>query len=254
MEHTGISWTDHTFNIAWGCMKVSPGCKNCYADTLSHRFGHNVWGPPATTPRKTMSASYWHQPIKWNAQAEKLGVRRKVFCSSMCDVFEDHATINAERHKLWPLIRATPNLDWQLLTKRPENIRRFLPEDWCPGDEDDWGYRNVWLGTSVESGEYLHRMWELLEVKTHGPRFLSIEPLLEPFSLGLDIAEDWPEWVIVGGESGPNHREMPLHGLVSLVREAKAGGAAVWVKQDSGNKPGQQGRIPDNYWIQEMPR
>lgn len=248
METTGISWTDHTFNIAWGCMKVSPGCKNCYADTLSHRFGHDVWGPPETTPRKTMSASYWAQPLKWDKAAEKAGVRRKVFCSSMCDVFEDHPTIKNEREKLWPLIRATPHLDWQLLTKRPERIAANLPADW------GHGYANVWLGTSVESGAYLSRMDDLCAVPSR-IHFLSIEPLLEPFALDLSKRPlgNGPDWVIIGGESGANFREMPLDGFRALAQDVIDGGVCLWVKQDSGAKPGQQGRIPDEYWIQEMP-
>lgn len=246
-KETGIAWTDHTFNIAWGCMKVSPGCKHCYAETFSKRTGHSIWGPAETTSRRTFGAKHWAEPLKWNAAAAKAGVRKRVFCSSMCDVFEDHPTIDAEREKLWPLIRATPHLDWQLLTKRPERIRWHLPSDWRSG------YPNVWLGTSIESQAYNDRLWHLLEVPAR-LHFLSCEPLLESFTLGLDLETDaWPEWVIIGGESGPGHREMPLDGLVSLVNEVQVGGSRVFVKQDSGPRPGQQGRIPDAYWIQEMP-
>ena len=93
-EKTSIAWTDHTFNIAWGCVKISPGCKNCYADTLSKRYNFPVWGPEAD--RRVFGESYWRQPLKWNKQAERIGRRARVFCSSMCDNFEDHATINAE--------------------------------------------------------------------------------------------------------------------------------------------------------------
>jgi protein gp37 len=264
MEHTGIAWTDHTFNIAWGCFKVSPGCAHCYADTLSKRFGHDVWGPPATTPRKTMSASYWKQPLKWNANAEREGVRRRVFCSSMCDVFEDHPTITQEREKLWPLIRATPWLDWQLLTKRPERIAENLPADWWWTNENKLrgGYPNVWLGTSIESQQYVSRLDDLLSVpaKVH---FVSVEPLLGDVAFGVRRNEppeerwtgftNWPEWVIVGGESGAGHREMPMGAFTAIVDEAKRGGSAVFVKQDSGPKPGQQGRIPGAYWLKEMP-
>jgi len=85
---TGISWTQHTFNIAWGCTKCSPGCKNCYADQLARRYGHDVFGPQK--PRRTFGDKHWREPLKWNRQAEKAGVQRKVFCSSMADVFEDH--------------------------------------------------------------------------------------------------------------------------------------------------------------------
>ena len=255
-KETGIAWTDHTFNIAWGCFKVSPGCKHCYAETFSKRTGHDIWGPPETTARRTFGAKHWTEPLAWNAAAKREGVRKRVFCSSMCDVFEDHATIDTEREKLWPLIRATPQLDWQLLTKRPERIAANLPDDWGTG------YPNVWLGTSIESQAYNGRLWHLLSVPAP-IHFVSCEPLLEAFTLGLDFEWDaatrggrefrWPDWVIVGGESGLGHREMPLDGMMSLVNEAKAGGSSVFVKQDSGLKPGRQGRIPDAYWIQEMP-
>lgn len=248
-EKTGIEWTDHTFNIAWGCMKVSPGCANCYADTLSHRFGFDIWGPAKTTQRRTFGAKHWNDPLRWDKAAGKAGVRRRVFCSSMCDVFEDHPTIDAEREKLWPLIRATPNLDWLLLTKRPERIAANLPADWGNG------YANVWLGTSIESQAYNGRLWELLAVPA-AIRFLSIEPLLELFTLGLDLEpEVWPDWVILGGESGDGYREMPMEALESLANEARLGGAAVFVKQDSGQKSGMRGRIADEYWaLKEWPR
>jgi protein gp37 len=247
-KETGIGWTDHTFNIAWGCMKVSPGCKNCYADTFAKRTGHNVWGPKETTSRRTFGAKHWAEPMAWNEAAKREGVRKRVFCSSMCDVFEDHPTIDAEREKLWPLIRATPKLDWQLLTKRPERIAANLPADWREG------WPNVWLGTSVESREYLERIAAL----RHTParlRFLSIEPLLGVMpTLRFELAvEPFIDWIIFGGESGPGHREMPMDGFMAGVEAARDAGSKVFVKQDSGPKPGRQGRIPDSHWIQEMP-
>ena len=247
-KSTGIAWTDHTFNIAWGCMKVSPGCTHCYAETFSKRTGHDIWGPPATTSRRTFGAKHWAEPMAWNAAAKREGVRRRVFCSSMCDVWEDHPTIEAERAKLWPLIRATPQLDWQLLTKRPERIAANLPDDWGNG------YRNVWLGTSVESAEYDVRVTALLRSPAV-IHFLSAEPMLAPLTqYVLSCIEGRRlRWVIVGGESGPKHREMPLAGALALIDECREADVAVFVKQDSGPKPGRQGRIPDAYWIQEMP-
>jgi len=180
---TGIAWTDHTFNVAWGCTKVSPGCAHCYAEDLSTRYGHGVWGP--NKPRRTFGAKHWAEPIAWDRAAGKPEPRRsrwaesaphecggserrraKVFCSSMCDIFEDHRTIAEELVKLWPLIRATPHLDWQLLTKRVERIVESLPADW--GD----GYQNVWLGVSIENREYEWRVQLLRRVPAQ-VRFLS---------------------------------------------------------------------------------
>src|SRR5262245_39427976 len=102
-EKTAIAWTDHTFNIAWGCQKISPGCLNCYADGLADRFGYDVWGPTKT--RRTFPAKHWAEPLKWNAAAERDGRPHRVFCSSMCDWAEDHPTIAAELPKLWALIQ-----------------------------------------------------------------------------------------------------------------------------------------------------
>jgi protein gp37 len=128
-EITTIGWTDHTFNIVEGCAKVSEGCLNCYAWGRDKRFYHGEhWGHDA--PHKKMSPDYWKQPLKWNLVAELNGVRHRVFCSSLADVFEDHPTNDEERPKLWELIRKTPNLDWQILSKRPENFKKFFPPDW----------------------------------------------------------------------------------------------------------------------------
>ena len=150
-DKTLIAWTDHTFNIAWGCTKVGPGggYKNCYANDLAVRFGFDVWGP--NKARRTFGEKHWSEPLKWDKAAAKAGETHRVFCSSMCDVFEDHPTIDAERQKLWPLIEKTPHLHWQLLTKRPERIASNLPANWDAIKE------RVWIGTSIESDECAFR-------------------------------------------------------------------------------------------------
>ena len=226
MGVTKIEWTGSllpdgsmspgfTFNPWWGCTKVSAGCKHCYAEKLDSRFKGNHWGPTAT--RKSMSEAYWKQPLKWNADAGKAGVRAKVFCASMADVFEgpdtcqdaeSWAIIEAARLRLWGLIAATPNLDWLLLTKRPEKVMPILNlhlDNWTGPDPDGGDApANVWLGTSVNDCNDLHRINYLCTVPAT-VRFLSIEPLLENIGtlnlIGID-------WVIVGGESGPNARPM----------------------------------------------
>ena len=246
---TGIEWTDYSFNLAWGCQKVSPGCSHCYAETLARRWGHDVWGPAKTTGRRTMSAGYWKAPLAWNAEAGKLGVRRRVFSSSMADVFEDHPTIDAERRKLWTLIRATPSLDWLLLTKRPERIAEHLPHDW--GAE---GYHNVWLGTSVESQDYVWRAKMLARIPAV-VRFLSCEPLLGHVDLAVPTDGHWLDplvierldWVIVGGESGPNARPMQLEWARDLRDQCAAFSTAFLLKQLGGhpNKRGHELAVLD---------
>ena len=175
MGETNIAWTNFTFNVAFGCEKVSPACDNCYAEIFDRRLGGDHWGHDK--PRRVFDEKYWRQPLLWNRRAERDGVMRTVFCSSMADVFEDNAQIAAERQKLWPLIRATPNLFWLLLTKRAPMISRELPADW--GD----GYANVGLGVTVENQQYANlRLDYLARVKAR-MRFVSMEPLLGPVSL-----------------------------------------------------------------------
>src|SRR5687767_5634241 len=122
-----IEWTHHTFNPWWGCVKVSPACAHCYAESWAHRLGAKLWGRDA--PRRFFNDEHWKHPIRWNSEAERAGVRRRVFCASMSDVFEIRAELNPWRAKLWPLIERTPWLDWLLLTKRPQNIQRMAPWD-----------------------------------------------------------------------------------------------------------------------------
>ena len=226
-EHTGIAWTDATFNIAWGCMKVSPGCHNCYADNASHRFGFDVFGPAKTTARRTFGAQHWREPLVWNRKAARAGVRRRVFCSSMCDVFEDHPTIDAERAKLWPLIRATPMLDWQLLTKRPERMAANLPWD---AYGDPWP--NVWLGTSIESQDYLTRA-RILATIPAAIRFISAEPLLGP--IDFDSVLSSIDWLIVGGESQPGCRPMDPDWAREIVASCAVANVPVFLKQLGGH-------------------
>ena len=221
-ESTLIAWTDHTFNIAWGCTKISPGCTHCYADTLSARYGHRVWGKDA--PRRTFGAKHWAGPLRWDAAAAAEGRRHRVFCSSMTDWALDDDAIAGERPKLWDLIRRTPRLDWQLLTKRADRIADCLPADW--GD----GWPNVWLGVSCENREHgLPRLDHLREIPA-AVRFVSAEPLLEDIT-PIDLAGI--DWVIVGGESGAKYRLMD-HAWARAVRdECAAAGVAFFFKQSS---------------------
>lgn len=217
-----ITWTDHTFNIAWGCIKATAGCDHCYADTLSNRYGFDVWGPGKA--RRTFGEKYWEQPLKWDREARRSGVRRRVFCSSMTDVFLNDRTIDAEREKLWPLIRSTPDLDWQLLTKHPERIAANLPADW------DEGYPNVWLGVTVENMDTAWRAHTLRGIPA-AVRFVSAEPLLGPLA---QVGLQGIHWVICGGESGPKARPMDLEWARNLRSRCDEHGIAFFLKQLGG--------------------
>jgi protein gp37 len=239
--NSAISWCDHTFNPWWGCARVSPGCVNCYADRDATRWGMNdLWR--ANGPRRMMSENYWRQPAKWNREAQAAGTHVKVFCASMADVFEDHPDVVEARARLWDLIEVTPWLRWQLLTKRPENVAGMVP--WG----GDWP-ATVWLGTSVENQRYADERIPVLASLPARVRFLSCEPLLAPVDLSPWLDAGQLDWCITGGESGgARRREMSIAWLESVTGQCQAAGVPVFVKQDSGPRPGMQGRIPDAVW------
>jgi protein gp37 len=219
-----------TFNPWWGCQKVSRACKNCYAEHLSDvRMGNHCWGPNST--RKKFGDKHWNEPLKWNKECQKLGIKRKVFSGSMCDIFEDHPDVIEERERLFRLINATPYLNWLLLTKRPENILKMLPAHWKSPDGKTWDVpTNIWFGTTVENQEEAEkRVRPLIGVKMVTGRiiFLSMEPLMGPVDLEQNVFPDrlirnvseenrtkWLDvidWVIAGGESGAPEKVDPSH-------------------------------------------
>lgn len=254
-KNTSISWADHTFSPWWGCQKVSPGCERCYAETFAKRVGQKVWG--GDVPRRVMSEKYWLQPHRWDIEAKRRRVRRRVFCASMADVFEDRRDLDLLRGKLWDLIETTSALDWLLLTKRPENIRHMIPEAWYRTPRP-----NVWYGTTVENQEYAEkRIPRLLEVPA-AVRFLSCEPLLGPVELGpcmqtrdAFIKSGGIHWVICGGESGHRARPMDPAWALQLLQECQRTGTAFWMKQLGGtrDKRGDLSHFPKQLQVRQIP-
>jgi protein gp37 len=236
-----IEWTHHTFNPWWGCTKVSLGCQNCYAEALSKRYGHMVWG--ADVDRRFFTEKHWQEPLKWNKQARGSGERARVFCASMADVFEDFAPLDTERDRLWNLIYETPWLDWQLLTKRPENVLSMVP----------WGQKwpeNVWIGTSVENQQVANHRVPILKKIPALVRFLSCEPLIGAIDT-LDL--NGIHWLIVGGESGHGHRPIEEEWVRQLRDNCVKSGVAFFFKQWGGRTSKSQGRILDNEEWAEFP-
>ena len=221
-----IEWTHHTFNPWWGCVKVSPACKHCYAEAWSKRVGMELWG--AGTDRRFFSDAHWKQPARWNAEAAAARERRRVFCASMADIFENRRDLDAWRSRLWPIIEQTPWLDWLLLTKRPEHIRRLAP--W----RDAWP-RNVWLGTTAENQRWADRRFPELLQHDAAIHFASCEPLLGAIAiaryLGASAQPHSLGWVIAGGESGHKARPMNPAWVVSLRDQCQASGVAFHFKQ-----------------------
>ena len=193
-ENSKISWTDHTFNPWIGCTKVDQLCKFCYAEHFAERYGYAKWGPAGK--RQKTADSNWKKPYSWARKAKKLGIRYRVFCASLADVFDDHESIKQEwRDELWKMIRETPHLDWLLLTKRPENFEKFLPADWGQG------YPNVWLGVSAGDQDGADTRIPVLTQTPAFVRFISCEPMLGSVDLS-GFETERISWVIVGGESG----------------------------------------------------
>lgn len=250
-DQTSIEWTDKTFNPWWGCSRVSPACRFCYADRDAQRYGHQVWRRHG--PRRMLSEANWQRPLKWNRDAAVVGVPAKVFCASMADVFEDHPDVAAPRERLWELIDATPHLIWQLLSKRPENIAQMVP--WGKNGRN-WP-ANVWMGTSVENDPWAGIRIPLLLKNTVGARvlFLSCEPLLGdvdlrpwlfpepkgcncgsplgvyPHEPGCGLEPPLIDWVICGGESGPKARPMSPLWARSLRDQCVRAGVPFFFKQ-----------------------
>ena len=284
-EHSGISWTNHTFNPWIGCAHApaapdgadgsahtSPGCDNCYAESMDGRFGGGHWGDDMA--RKSMSSEYWRKPIHWNARAHKNGVRERVFCASLADWAEMRdgpigAMQDSARVQLWHLIDNTPWLDWLLLSKRPQNWKFVLP--WLTRPASFQVPNNVWLGVTGENTEQLLWRSQILRATPAAKRFVSAEPLLEHIS-----AEAWSralagtfqctnqacgwvrrvtplsdctlcvtcgspavtmpgiDWLIVGDESGPGKRAADPAWVRTARDAAERHGVAFHFKQWCG--------------------
>ena len=217
--NSNIEWTDHTFNPWIGCQKVSPGCDHCYAEAMmDHRLGRVQWGPHGE--RKRTSAANWQKPRQWAKAAN--GKRPKVFCASLADVF-DNRVPGFWRRDLFDLIWKTPELDWLLLTKRPENIASMLRETWQVNLPP-----NAWLGTTCEDQERFNRRWPHLKAIPAKVRFISYEPALGPLQLPMG---DLPDWIICGGESGDGARPMHPDWARSIRDQCQAAGVAFFFKQ-----------------------
>lgn len=257
-KNSAIEWTDHTFNPWWGCAKVSPACDNCYAlrDATRHAPGQILWGEGST--RRTFGQNHWTEPYRWARQAKKNGDhahRPRVFCASMADVFDNHPDCEPQRQRLWAVIEGTPELDWLLLTKRIGNARKMLPPSWIRSPRP-----NVWLGSSVVTQPEAARDIPRLLATPAVIHFISAEPLLEALDLSRwlgpqcqagSIPHPWGggmtcpycmgerrtggcrplNWVIVGGESGPNARPMNPRWVEAIRADCEKTSTAFFFKQ-----------------------
>lgn len=270
-DTTHIAWVRNsdgtpgaTFNPWIGCTRVSAGCAGCYAEKFVRRMAADVrveWGKGKARRRTTNDN--WKKPRRWNHEAAAKGIRIRVFTASLADVFD--AEVPPEwRADLWQLIRETPNLDWIIVTHRPENIREMLPEEW------GHGWPNVWLVVTVEDQPAADRRIPILLSIPAKVRGLSLEPLLGPVDLtqtafpygllrrradsclcavptscgdgmggGAVFGRPAVDWVLIGGESGAANgtdaRLCQLEWIADLVKQCRNADVAAFVKQLGSN-------------------
>lgn len=232
-DNSAIEWTDATWNPVTGCTKVSPGCKNCYAERLALRL--QAMGNPRYRAGfdVTLHRDQLDLPLRWRHP-------RRVFVNSMSDLFHE-AVPDSFVHEVFRIMAEAGWHTFQVLTKRAERLWQLAPRlGWAP---------NIWQGVSVESGRYMSRIYTLLEVPA-AVRFLSLEPLLGPLP---DLPLGGIDWVIVGGESGPNYRPFNIQWVRDIRDQCRAAGIPFFFKQWGGRTPKAGGRTLDGREWDEMP-
>lgn len=223
-----IPWAHETWSPWHGCRKRSPGCKNCYAESLDKRFQAGAhWG--RGRPRRELSSAHWKQPLQWDRKAAREGTRYRVF-PSMCDPFDDEVDAPM-RERFFDLIRATPNLDWLLLTKCAAEMMDLLFGK---------SFSNVWLGVSVEDPVYAQdRIPLLVALRPCVPvLFVSYEPALERVDFPHVPGFGAIDWLIIGGESHPHRaKARPFNPMWALdaLDACEAHGVAPFMKQMGSN-------------------
>lgn len=225
---TAIEWTDKTWNPTTGCNKVSPGCKHCYAETITKRFHTNF----PNGFRFTLHPERLGEPLKWRKPS-------RVFVNSMSDLFHEQMPISFLA-QVFEVMRKADHHIFQILTKRHERLVELAPLLPWPD--------NVWMGVSVENQRYVNRVDYLRQVPAK-VRFLSCEPLLGPLELDLTNIH----WVITGGESGPKHRPIKEEWVRSIRDQCQEEGVAFFHKQWGGVRPKSNGRDLDGRLYDDVP-
>lgn len=270
-QNSNIEWCDHTVNLWWGCSKVHTGCKNCYAESLSNRYGNDIWGEKK--PRKLIKSAF-KDLNKYQKQAEKKGEKVTVFVGSMMDIFEDSknlitndgkmVTLGGEqaetkhlREDLFNRIVAGDyqNIAFLFLTKRPENINKYIPQAWR-----DYGTpENVWFGASISDQNTAEVIVPNLLYAGVNNRFLSVEPqvgdidlsgyLVPKEAVDMGVLKQPIKWVIQGGESGAKKRPFNLDWAYKMSGQVGTAGIPYFFKQIDKVKA-----IPSDLMIRQTPK
>jgi protein gp37 len=278
MNRTAIEWTDFTANplkfhdqvgkTVWGCVHASPGCQHCYAEALARRYGRG--GPFNVQTMSTLTAFLDEKELHAMLKSRKIAGKR-VFVGDMTDVFGEWVPYEL-LDRLFAVFALRPDVTWQVLTKRAERMRQWFqdsgrdavqvtmsyPEFLPPGRSfplliSQWPLPNVWLGVSCEDQQRADERVPKLLTTPAAVRFISAEPLIGPAWFHDFAHTPRIDWVIVGGESGPNFRPCEVGWIENIVTECETAQVPVFVKQDAHRLPGQQGRIPDEFYRQEFP-
>jgi protein gp37 len=233
-DNSSIEWTDATWNPVTGCTKISPGCKNCYAERLALRLKEMGNARYANGFSLTLHPDALELPLKWSKP-------KIIFVNSMSDLFHESVPEDYIQKVFAVMVKA----DWhkfQILTKRADRLARLAQRlSWPP---------HVWQGVSVESKDYIHRV-DLLRQVPATIRFLSVEPLLGPIP---NLPLDGVHWVIVGGESGPGHRPIRVEWVRDIKKQCVSAKIPFFFKQWGGRTPKSGGRKLDGRFWDQMPQ
>ena len=233
-DHSGIEWTDATWNPVTGCTKVSPGCKHCYAERLAFRL--KAMGNPRYKNgfALTLQPDQLTLPLRWSQ-------KRRIFVNSMSDLFHEDVPDSYIR-QVFDVMQKAHWHEFQVLTKRAERLAHLAPSL-------DWPL-NVWQGVSVENATYTYRVEHLQSVPA-AVRFLSVEPLLGSIPC---LPLEGIGWVIVGGESGSGHRPIDPLWVREIRDQCLRAAVPFFFKQWGGRTPKTGGRTLDGRCWNQMPR
>jgi len=231
--NSAIEWTESTWNPVTGCTKISPGCKNCYAERMAERL--QLMGQPnyAKGFELTLQPQALELPLRWKKP-------QRIFVNSMSDLFHEDVPLDFIV-RVFEVMRRAHWHEFQVLTKRAEQVRILSRSlDWAP---------NIWMGVSVEDARYAFRV-DCLRRTGAAVKFLSIEPLIGPVG-ELDLCGI--HWVIAGGESGPGARPMKREWVVDIRRQCRAAGVAFFFKQWGGVNKKRTGRELNGRTYDDLP-
>jgi protein gp37 len=294
MQETSIGWTDFSTNLlkyrnaegktVWACVHASEGCRFCYSEALAKRWGR---GEAFTAENMKSLTSFFDLSEAGEVLKSKKIAGKKVFVDDMTDLFGEWVSDEIiDQH--FALFALRPDVTFQVLTKRAKRMREYIDTvsfadrvytvarslgsidqlvllaNLAHGVNPIRSLPNVHLGVSVEDQKTADERIQLLLETPAAVRWASVEPLLGELTLDVYFSNDARfglrqstptlDGIVIGGESGHGHREMPLTSAISLALNAKEAGIAVYFKQDSGPRPGMQGRVPDDVWaMKEWP-